>query len=832
MNKRTLRWVLISVTAVVLIAAAVTAGILVLDRQGGVLPTPMPTFAPLAISLIPPLSLQDMATQVPRLAGILADPELNSAYKDFLLAYQQDGIEGAAELAHRRGLLTPEDELRATLILDTADNAEVVEQLESIGVIVESAYKSQVDIAVPLTLIEQTAASEDPGAIFARLTALEHVIRVKLPSKTRTGALPSIPPSVISQGVRVIGADKWHKEGYAGAGIRIGILDCGFRGYAELLGTELPAAVQAQTFVRGLADVNDSGTRHGTAVAEIIHEIVSEATLYLADYGCRSTAQGQAVEWLLEQDVHIISNSTGSLAAPMDGSGWHAQLAQMAADQGVLWVNSAGNAAQTHYRGEFADADSDGYHEFDVGLEGMAFTSGAPYVEISLRWNDWALVDQDYDLLLVDADGNKLAWARDAQTGSPGEEPIEILEYEGLVPGDVYYLAIYADDASRSVLFDLMVYGEDIVIEFPVPEYSLVSPADARDALAVGAVLWKSDQVTGYSSRGPTADERPKPDISAPTEVDSASYGRFGGTSAAAPHVAGAAALVWGAYPDLTRQQVWDYLTSNAVDLGPPGADSAYGIGRVYLPMAQPITPTPEPTATPIPPPSTPTGTPTETAVSPVATDTPAATPVSSVPTNTPGVAKVVSPTAAVAVVPTATRTPIPFVPGVPTPSDPIAERRVAAGLAIGLCSGLVAIVALAAIAYAVISRLRQSPEAPAPPFQPPRRPQYPTPGAQAPPRPVPRRPQHPPPGAQAPPRLAPRGPQRLPPDYQPPSVLACPHCGRPTRAGALFCSECGMSLSPPTPGGTAASPDARCRQCGATLRAGARFCARCGARQ
>ncbi|OGO07557.1 MAG: hypothetical protein A2Y61_04240 [Chloroflexi bacterium RBG_13_60_13] len=53
------------------------------------------------------------------------------------------------------------------------------------------------------------------------------------------------------------------------------------------------------------------------------------------------------------------------------------------------------------------------------------------------------------------------------------------------------------------------------------------------------------------------------------------------GTSMAAPHVAGAAALILGANPSLTADEVKDVLTSTATDLGTPGYDPEYGYGLV-----------------------------------------------------------------------------------------------------------------------------------------------------------------------------------------------------------------------------------------------------------
>ncbi|MBM7690730.1 cell wall-associated protease [Peribacillus deserti] len=56
-------------------------------------------------------------------------------------------------------------------------------------------------------------------------------------------------------------------------------------------------------------------------------------------------------------------------------------------------------------------------------------------------------------------------------------------------------------------------------------------------------------------------------------------YAYMSGTSMASPVVAGAAALVWGAEPGLTNDQVAQRILTTAVDLGQPGEDSFYGYG-------------------------------------------------------------------------------------------------------------------------------------------------------------------------------------------------------------------------------------------------------------
>jgi subtilisin family serine protease len=71
----------------------------------------------------------------------------------------------------------------------------------------------------------------------------------------------------------------------------------------------------------------------------------------------------------------------------------------------------------------------------------------------------------------------------------------------------------------------------------------------------------------------------------APDGVSTVTYGpgSFFGTSAASPHVAGAAALVKDAQPSYTPSDIQGYLEDNAVDQPPAGKDNLYGAGNLIL---------------------------------------------------------------------------------------------------------------------------------------------------------------------------------------------------------------------------------------------------------
>jgi subtilisin family serine protease len=125
--------------------------------------------------------------------------------------------------------------------------------------------------------------------------------------------------------------------------------------------------------------------------------------------------------------------------------------------------------------------------------------------------------------------------------------------------------------------------------EGPAPLTS-VSPANVPGAFSAGAVD-STSAVAAFSSRGPSACTGGTfPDVVAPgVDVPVADlpvggvarYTMASGTSVAAPHVAGVAALLRSAFPDAPVAEVEDALRTFARDLGPVGPDDTHGHGLV-----------------------------------------------------------------------------------------------------------------------------------------------------------------------------------------------------------------------------------------------------------
>ena len=111
---------------------------------------------------------------------------------------------------------------------------------------------------------------------------------------------------------------------------------------------------------------------------------------------------------------------------------------------------------------------------------------------------------------------------------------------------------------------------------------SLVAPADAQGILAVGSVN-SSSVVSTFSSRGPTADGRVKPELVAfgqsPVLIrGSGQVSSAAGTSFSAPQLTALAAGLWEAKPNWTKDELLTSLIKSGTQYAAPDQNLGYGI--------------------------------------------------------------------------------------------------------------------------------------------------------------------------------------------------------------------------------------------------------------
>jgi hypothetical protein len=283
---------------------------------------------------------------------------------------------------------------------------------------------------------------------------------------------------------------------------------------------------------------------------------------------------------------------------------------QKAQQAGILWIQSAGNNGEDHWSGTLQDTDSDGWVDLNgpgcnqtaCHEEDAVFVASHETAQLVLKWDNWPTVSQAVPLTLS-AVGYQCADAQcSSETPINGGQPMTVSQQAGAPPvlsipiangtafDQEWDIFVHVDATVPAVGYDLSYWGAvgQSYLAFVNPGRaaagSITEPADSPSAFAVGAANWQGCGLEPFSSQGPTIDARIKPDITGFDGVSSnlADLSPFYGTSASAPHVAGAAAIVAGANPSMTAVQIQDFLQSRAGTT--PVNTVGYGVLNLGLP--------------------------------------------------------------------------------------------------------------------------------------------------------------------------------------------------------------------------------------------------------
>ncbi len=420
--------------------------------------------------------------------------------------------------------------------------------------------------------------------------------------------------SVVTEGDGILRADLVRNlAGLTGKGVRVGVISDGVDSWRTASASgDLPNSLHINP------NVSRSGDE-GTALLEIVHDLAPDATLAFSS-ATSGLVMAEAILWLANnafngEGVDIIVDDLNIKDAFFE-DGPVAQAAQDAVDGGVVFVSAAGNDARRHYEADFVDA-GDGFHAFDGDRDIALRVHGASAGAI-LQWNDpFGASGNDYDMFMCPPDlwpdkfnlQNGVCRASDrVQDGD--DDPVEgvfLLDSSGST--DIYIRKVSGDDRRLELFLE---YQFGTITEHGVPEGGIIGQPAAAGVLAVGAIPASDpghDDPQSFSDRGPSifidpddnekTVSRNKPDVMGIDGVHVTGAGGFGfpsldegryfpGTSAAAPHVAGIAALVMEAQrladPDMTKKEVADAVAQtirdSAFDLGDPGYDGTFGYGR------------------------------------------------------------------------------------------------------------------------------------------------------------------------------------------------------------------------------------------------------------
>jgi subtilisin family serine protease len=481
----------------------------------------------------------------------------------------------------------------------TATAADVARRFSTPLLRIDDAGRVEVYVwaadTTPATLASLTAHDLDVEVVNAELGIVQGWIPVEsLESLAAEPAVTKIRPpsyatprtgSVTSEGDTIHRCDQVRALGFDGAGVKVGVISNGVSGLAASQASgNLPPTVQ----------VLDAGSGdEGTAMMEIVHDCAPGAALAFAS-GLGTLVFINAVDSLKAAGAKIIVDDLGFYGEPFfaDGPvGTHDKTVSPT----VLRISSAGNDRQVHYQAMFtpgpADTDITGTrHLFAPGDSQLRFrVGGGSVVTIVLQWADqFGSSGNDYDLC-VRQNGTLVACSADFQDGN--DDPLEALPLScsgaagTFCAGDIQITLF----AGQPRLLKFFCLGFCILDEYAVVAGSIFGQPAVPEVVAVAAADAVSPAVVEpFSSAGPSTvvfpvpQTRPKPDV---TGIDCVTTSRpgfapFCGTSAAAPHVAGVAALILSKKPGVSMPELASILRLAAVDYGIFGPDGDFGFGR------------------------------------------------------------------------------------------------------------------------------------------------------------------------------------------------------------------------------------------------------------
>lgn len=334
-----------------------------------------------------------------------------------------------------------------------------------------------------------------------------------------------------------------------------------------------------------------------------------------------------AIEWAMDPNgdddtadhVDVINMSLGSSFGVADGDDLEYLAVEAANDLGVFLAISAGNEGNHSYiTGAPGVSDSAiSVAAATTGYEAMPYLAYSNTTEVKVPYQPSSAnpfvskiegVIKDVDLL--DGDGTGLLCDTTGITAGALQDKIALVQ-RGVCSFYVKIDNAAALGAKAVIVYNSVAGGEELITmatedgtsRIPAGLIRLTAGLELKghdgvtvavgpdDVVEVFVSPIVADTIASFSSRGPRGyDSKLKPEISAPgVAIFAAAMGTtdkgvsYSGTSMAAPHIAGVAALMKEAHPDWTNEEIKAAMMNTAVDLADVAGQQVprQGAGRV-----------------------------------------------------------------------------------------------------------------------------------------------------------------------------------------------------------------------------------------------------------
>ena len=398
-----------------------------------------------------------------------------------------------------------------------------------------------------------------------------------------------------------------------GTGVKIGVLSDSI----DHLAAAQAAGDLPQVTV--LPGQSGTGAGEGTAMLEIVHALAPGASLYFATAGAGTATFAQNIRNLQAAGCRIIVDDVLYFSESPFEDGLIAQAVNDVSAAGALFFSAAGNGGGINrgtsgtWEGDFKDGGpattgrGGRVHDFGGGTNYNAVLPGTTGQRLDVFWADpLGNSTNDYDVYVLDSSGSVVSSSTNPQDG-PGDDPYESIK--DLSAGEQIVIVKYSGEDRYMYLSTLrgglqfatsgstrghnasgapnaFSVGATPVASPPVPFVGgNVNPVEWFSSDGPRRIFFNPDGTAitpgNYSSTGGKILQ--KPDLTAADGVNTSvpGFAPFFGTSAAAPHAAAIAGLVWSYDPLLSPDSVRSILTGTSLDIAGPGWDQDSGSGIV-----------------------------------------------------------------------------------------------------------------------------------------------------------------------------------------------------------------------------------------------------------